>query len=71
MTTIDGDSWYPADCLTTVKQVQDGFCDGSFTCTKEWPANSKGCTEIDGVTVCEDDLQTPPHPRYFKVLSKC
>ncbi|MBX2807184.1 MAG: conjugal transfer mating pair stabilization protein TraN [Cellvibrionaceae bacterium] len=67
---IDDTAWTPADCVASAQAIEDGFATGSISCLAtpvEVPAGS-GCTHINGVTVCESDLNPSP---FVGVSSLC
>lgn len=50
---VSEDKWYSQDALDAATAVNDGYCQGSFVCSKMPALSDDGCAEIDGVTVCE------------------
>lgn len=46
--------------ITIKQQIEDGFCTGSITCTQMPTVNEDGCTEINGVRVCESNFANNP-----------
>lgn len=38
------------------KQIDDGFCTGSVTCTNMPALDENGCTTVNGIYVCEEDF---------------
>lgn len=58
---IYNESWNGEDCALSVKAIQDGFGEGSFTCTDDPAADSPdGCASIEGVRVCQNDFEKAP-----------
>ena len=61
------------------KQIDDGYCTGSITCTNMPTLDSRGCTEINGVEVCESNFKNNPMSEFgispfcqaVKVESNC
>lgn len=66
-----GGTWEPPECMEVIQAVQDGFCEGSYSC-KEGP-NAMGClTLTDGLTICEghpfwDFIEPSPIPGISKL----
>jgi hypothetical protein len=42
------------------KQISDGFCTGSVTCSSMPDLDSNGCTTINGIQVCESNFASNP-----------
>lgn len=56
---VTNDSWTPQSCLDAVKAINDGFATGTVACTDSY-SNSNGCTPINGMLICQDQLQPAP-----------
>lgn len=56
------DEWLPKKCVDQINGVLDGFANGSYVCTQMPILDANGCTVINGVTVCNNMLKSPPFP---------
>lgn len=54
------DVWTPQDCIDATQGIYDGFAHGSVTCTAMPSLDAGGCTNIEGVTVCNGNLTPSP-----------
>lgn len=59
--TIYEEQWTPPECVEALNAIGDGYAEGSSKCTK-MPSNldENGCTSMNGVVVCPDDMVKPP-----------
>lgn len=58
---IKDDTWTPQDCISTAQAIDDGFANGTYTCTNQPTASGgDGCVDIEGLTICSDDLKDAP-----------
>lgn len=57
---ITKDEWQPSSCLENIKGVEDGIATGEYECKLMPTLDENNCTNINGVTVCEDILQPSP-----------
>tara|TARA_B100000519_G_scaffold202712_1_gene221963 strand:- start:11423 stop:14104 length:2682 start_codon:yes stop_codon:yes gene_type:complete len=55
---VEENGWTPESCVKTIEGIDDGFCEGTYTCTTMPPVSSSGCGTVNGVTVCPDDLES-------------
>ncbi|GAA4649312.1 hypothetical protein GCM10023116_15860 [Kistimonas scapharcae] len=72
MTAVTSDRWFPEECIDAVKKIDDGFCSGTYACTKTLHPDDKNCVELNGVKICESDLQPSPVPgisRFCQTIS--
>lgn len=53
-TLITDHGWTPDDCVQAARSIADGECSGTVTCV-DGPAPG-GCVDINGLSVCEDDV---------------
>lgn len=53
---IRDNGWQPSECAQAVQAIDDGFCTGTYSCI-DAPSSVEGCTTINGVRVCEDQLE--------------
>ena len=58
--TIYEEEWSPPECVEALQAVGDGFADGTYKCTKMPTLNAEGCTQMNGIIVCPDDMVQPP-----------
>lgn len=66
---VTKDEWTPTSCLQAAQGITDGFATGSITCTDD-PTDSTGCTIINGITVCENQLKETGLPGVPKLCKK-
>ncbi|TCV62826.1 conjugal transfer protein TraN [Pseudomonas fluorescens] len=60
---VSEEKWYSQEAVDVASSINDGYCQGSFVCTKMPAISDTGCAEIDGVTVCESSFgKGPPLP---------
>lgn len=57
---IHDESWSPNTCLEAAYGISDGFATGQAICVNMPELDEEGCTWMDGVHVCPDDLNTSP-----------
>ncbi|MBT4862685.1 MAG: conjugal transfer mating pair stabilization protein TraN [Gammaproteobacteria bacterium] len=63
------DEWLPQNCIDAAKGMYDGFATGTVACTSI-PANVEGsCTTIEGIRVCENNLDLSPFPGITNMFS--
>ncbi|MFC1380859.1 MAG: conjugal transfer mating pair stabilization protein TraN [gamma proteobacterium symbiont of Clathrolucina costata] len=56
------DIWSPQSCIDAAEGLYDGFASGTVECTSLPNDYQNGCTKVNEVTVCDNDLATPPFP---------
>jgi len=60
---VTGESWEPQSCIDEAKKLKgamaDGFATGSVECSVNM-ISKDGCTTVNGVLVCRDQMMTPP-----------
>ena len=57
---IHDESWSPNSCIEAAYGVSDGFATGQAVCIDMPELDEEGCTWMDGVHVCPDDLNSSP-----------
>ena len=57
---IHDESWSPNTCLEAAYGISDGFATGQAVCIEMPELDSEGCTWMDGVHVCPEDLNSSP-----------
>lgn len=56
---IDADTWTPAECISALEGVSDGFATGTVRCIDSYQTTNN-CALVNGVEVCDGDLARPP-----------
>ncbi|EGR4421517.1 conjugal transfer protein TraN [Vibrio cholerae] len=61
---VYGDNWTTQENIDKAfqvkKQIDDGYCTGSFQCTDMPSLDAAGCTVMNGVKVCESNFKSNP-----------
>ena len=55
---VEENGWTPESCIKTIEGIDDGFCEGTYTCTSMPPTSESGCGTVNGVTVCPGELES-------------